>query len=104
MESRRCPALDPAAGLALAYLSLVLVAAAAYVTIVDSSLGKGVLLVAIALSSALAVVAGIVRNAPARRDLWYAVAVALVVAAAGAGAWYAQLLAQGAPPTALRAR
>jgi signal transduction histidine kinase len=46
----------------------------------------------------LAVLVGIVRFQPERRALWYAVAAAQVIGAAGAGVWHAKFAAQDAPP------
>jgi signal transduction histidine kinase len=98
MRLRRISAVDPVPGVSVAFLVLMLLAAAAYVNVVDSPTGKGSLMVAIALSSALAVVVGVVRNRPERRDLWYLVAVAQLVGAAGAGVWWAKFVAHDAPP------
>lgn len=91
-------ALGSASGVSVAFLVLMLVAVAAYVNVADSSVGRVLLLVAIPLLSILAVVVGVVRYRPVRRDLWCFVAVAQVVGAVGAGVWHAKFAAHGAPP------
>jgi len=86
------------AAASVAFLVLMLLATAAYVNVADSALAKGSLMVGIAASSALAVVAGIVVNRPRRRDVWVLVGVAQAVGATGAGLWYAQLAADETQP------
>jgi signal transduction histidine kinase len=98
MRLRRISAVDPVSGVSVAFLVLMLLAVAAYVDLVDSPAAKGSLMVAIALSSALAVVVGILRYQPERRDLWYLVAGAQVLGAAGAGVWWLRFAAHDAPP------
>src|SRR5438445_9024586 len=91
-------ALGSASGVSVAFLVLMLVAVAAYVNVADSSVAQGALTIGIPVSSILAIVAGIVRYRPARRDLWYLVALAQVVGAVGAGVWRARFAAHDAPP------
>ena len=99
MRLRQIPALDRIPAASISFLVLMLLATAAYVNVIDSPIAKGSLMVGIALSSALAVFAGIRYHRPERSDLWYLVAAAQVVGAAGAGAWYAGLIANDVPPT-----
>jgi len=98
MRLRRILSFGSASGLSVGFLALSLLAVAAYVNASDSSAVKGWLLVAIPLSSILAVVVGIVRYRPVRRDLWYLVAAAQVAGAVGAGVWNAKFAAHDAPP------
>ena len=76
----------------------MLLAVAASMNVADSSVGKGSLLVAIPLFSTLAVLVGIVRFKPERRSLWYAVAAAQLIGAAGAGVWHSKFAAADALP------
>ncbi|TMJ93817.1 MAG: HAMP domain-containing histidine kinase [Actinobacteria bacterium] len=91
-------ALRSASGVSVVFLVLMLLAVAAYVNVGDSSVAQRSLVVVISLSSLLAVLVGVVRYRPSRRDLWYFVALAQVVGAVGAGVWYAKFAAQDAPP------
>ena len=70
-----------------------------YVNSLDSAFAKGSLIVAIALASGLAVVVGIVHHRPERRGIWYLVAGAQLVGAAGTAVWYGEFIRQDAPPT-----
>ena len=85
-------ALTPAAP--VVFLLLMLLATAAYVNIVDSAAAKGSLLVAVAVSSALAVLVGVIFHRPERRDLWYLVLVAQLAGAI----WFADMAVDGQPP------
>ena len=98
MRLRRILALGSTSGNSLAFLVLTLLAVAAYVNVADSSVAKLALLIAIPLSSTLAIVVGVVRYRPVRRELWYFVAGAQVAGAAGAGVWQAKFAATDAPP------
>ena len=89
-------ALTPAAP--VVFLLLMLLASAAYVNLVHSAAAKGSLLIAVALSSALAVLVGVTYHRPERRDLWYLVLVAQLAGAAAGGSWFADLAADGRPP------
>src|SRR5688572_10626514 len=82
----------------IAFLVLMLLATAAYVNVVESAAAKASLLIAVALSSALVVLAGVVYHRPARRDLWYLVVVAQLAGAAAGGLWFAELGADGRAP------
>src|SRR5439155_18219305 len=91
-------ALRSASGVSVVFLVLMLLAVAAYVNVGDSSVAQRSLVVVISLSSLLAVLVGVVRYRPSRRDLWYFVALAQVVGAVGAGVWHAKFAAHDAPP------
>jgi signal transduction histidine kinase len=99
MRLRRAPAVDSIPRGSIFFFVLMLLATAVYVDAVDSVVAKGSVIVAIALASALAVLAGIRLNRPVRPDLWYLVAAALIVGAAGAGVWFAELGAHDVAPT-----
>src|SRR4051812_17189517 len=98
MRVRRATAVDPTPLGSISFFVLMLLATAVYVDAVDSAVAKGSVIAGIALTSALAVLVGIRRNRPARRDLWYLIAAALVVGAVGAGMWFAELAAHDAAP------
>jgi len=91
-------ALGSGSGVSVAFLVLMLLAVAAYVNVADASVAQVSLVVAIPLASLLAVVVGVVRYRPLRRDLWYLIAAAQVVGAVGVGVWHAKFAAHDAPP------
>jgi signal transduction histidine kinase len=91
-------ALDRIPNVSVAYLLLTLVAVAVYIDVDASSPVRRWLMVAIPVSSVLAVAAGVVLYRPSRRDVWYFVAAAQVVGAVGAGVWHAKFgIHDGAP-------
>src|SRR5207253_2437762 len=98
MRLRRIVTLGLASGVPVGFLVLMLLAIAAFVNVADSSVVKTWLMVAIPLSSTLAVVLGVVYYRPVRRDLWYLVVVAQVAGAVGAGVWHTKFAARGASP------
>jgi signal transduction histidine kinase len=92
-------ALDPTAGVSVAYLLLTLVAVTVYVDVDTTSPIRDWLLVAIPVSSILAVAGGVARYRPSRRDLWYFVAAAQAAGAVGAGVWHAKFGVHDGAPT-----
>jgi signal transduction histidine kinase len=98
MLLRRALAPESTSRISLAFLVLMLLAVAASLSVADSSVGKGSLIVAIPLFATLAVFVGIARFQPERRALWYAVAAAQVIGAVGAGVWHAKFAAQDSLP------
>jgi signal transduction histidine kinase len=92
-------AMDRIPGVSVAYLLLTLIAVAVYIDVDTSSPVRNWLLVAIPVSSVLAVAAGVLINRPARRDLWYFVAAAQVAGAVGAGVWHAKFGVHDGAPT-----
>jgi signal transduction histidine kinase len=98
MLLRRVLAPESTSRTSLAFLVLMLLAVAASLSVADSSVGKGSLIVAIPLFSTMAVFVGIARFQPERRAVWYAVAAAQVIGAVGAGVWHAKFAAQDALP------
>jgi len=99
MRLRWATAVDRVGRRSIFFFVSMLLATAAYVDLVDSTVAKGSLVVGIALASAIAVLAGIRINRPERRDLWYLVAAALVVGAAGNAVWFAKFAAHDAAPS-----
>ncbi len=83
----------------VAYLLLTLIAVSVYVHVDASAMVRDWLMVAIPVSSVLAVAAGIALYRPTRRDVWYFVAAAQVVGAIGAGAWHAKFGVHDSAPT-----
>jgi signal transduction histidine kinase len=91
-------ALDRIPSVSITYLLLTLIAVAVYIDVDASSPVREWLLVAIPVSSVLAVAGGVALYRPARRDLWYFVAAAQVAGAVGAGVWHAKFgIHDGAP-------
>jgi signal transduction histidine kinase len=86
----------------VAYLLLTLIAVTVYVH-VDATVREW-LIVAIPVSSVLAVAAGVALYRPTRRDLWYFVAAAQIAGAVGAAVWHAKFGVQDTQPTPGRAQ
>ena len=97
MRLRRILALG-SPSVSIAFLVLMLLAVAAYVSVSASSVGRTWLMVAIPLASTLAIVLGVLLYRPVRRDLWFLVAAAQVAGAVGALVWQAKFAADEAPP------
>jgi signal transduction histidine kinase len=86
-------------GVSVAYLLLTLIAVTVYVHVGAPSPVKEWLMVAIPVSSILAVAGGVFLYRPSRRDIWYFVAAAQLAGAVGAAVWHAKFGVHDGAPT-----
>ena len=98
MRLRRALTLVPPSVVSVAFLLVMLLAIAASLNVADASVVKTLLLVAIPVTSILAVLLGVFAYAPVRPELWYFVVGTQLVGAIGAGVWDAKFAAGGEPP------
>src|SRR5918996_525033 len=98
MRLRRALTLVPPSVVSVAFLVVMLLAIAASLNVADASVVKTLLLVAIPVTSILAVLLGVFAYAPVRPELWYFVVGTQLVGAIGAGVWDAKFAAGGEPP------